>query len=129
MSRYLLDTHVLLWAAVGSERLPPFTRTVLEEAGAAVSFSVVNLWEIVIKSGAGRPDFRVDAGAVRVYARAAGLHELTVTGEHILGVSHLEPLHRDPFDRLLVAQARHEQLQLLTLDRSVLAYEDGVRPA
>lgn len=129
MSGYLLDTHLLLWAGVGSERLPARTRTLLEDGSVDVRFSVVNLWEAVIKHQLGRADFRVDAGAVRAYARLAGLAEVTVLGEHALGVRDLPPLHADPFDRLLVAQARHEGLTLLTVDPQVLAYGDSIEHA
>lgn len=127
MSGYLLDTHLLLWAAVDSPRLPALTRAVLEDPAAEVYFSVVSLWETDIKLGLGRPDFEVDAAAVRTHARLAGIEELPVFGEHVLAVRELPPLHQDPFDRLLIAQARHEGLILLTVDRHVLAYGDGVR--
>ncbi|TRW46612.1 type II toxin-antitoxin system VapC family toxin [Georgenia yuyongxinii] len=129
MRGYLLDTHVLLWAAFGSPRLPAFARSVLADSRQLVAFSVVSLWEIILKSGADRPDFRVDAAAVRTYARMAGLGEVAVTGEHVLGVRELEPLHHDPFDRLLLAQAGEEQLVLLTVDRKVLRYGEHVKKA
>ena len=126
MSGYLLDTHVLIWAGVGSDRLSGGTRALLEDPDADVRFSVVSLWEIVIKSQLGRPDFRADAMALRTYARLTGMPELQVTGEHVLALTLLPTLHRDPFDRLLVAQARHENLRLLTADRSVLEYGQGI---
>lgn len=127
MSGYLLDTHVLLWAAVDSPRLPPLTRSILENPAEEVSFSVVSLWEIVIKVSLGRPDFEVDPAAIRIHARRAGIEELPAYGEHVLAVGDLPPLHQDPFDRLLVAQARYEGLTLLTVDHHVLAYGEGVQ--
>ena len=129
MSRYLLDTHVLLWAAAGSERLPAATRAVLEDASTDVRFSVVSLWEVVIKLQLGRTDFQVDPSAIRAHARLAGMGEVSVLGEHVLAVGELPHLHQDPFDRLLIAQARQEGLTLLTVDRRVLAYGDGVAHA
>ncbi|QDC26683.1 type II toxin-antitoxin system VapC family toxin [Georgenia yuyongxinii] len=125
----MLDTHVLLWAALGAARLPAFTRALLEDTTQQVSFSVVSLWEIVIKAGPDRRDFNVDPEAVRTYARLAGLGEVVVTGAHVLRVRSLQPLHNDPFDRLLVAQALEEGVELLTVDKAVLAYGEGVRSA
>lgn len=129
MTGYLLDTHLLLWAAVDSPRLPARARSVLEDPAAEVSFSVVSLWEIVIRLGLGRPDFQVDVAALRANARLSGLDEVPVYGEHVLAVKDLPPLHQDPFDRLLIAQARHEGLLLLSVDSRVLAYGDAVREA
>lgn len=129
MSRYLLDTHVLLWAAVGSDRLPTRTRTILKDPATDVRFSVVSLWEIVIKLQLGRTDFHVAPEAVRAHARLAGLAEMAVLGEHVLAVGDLPPLHRDPFDRLLIAQARQDDLTLVTVDPDVLAYGAGVASA
>ena len=129
MTGYLLDTHLLLWAAVDSPRLPVRTRSVLEDPAAEVSFSVVSLWEIAIKLGLGRPDFQVDVVALRANARVSGIDEVPVYGEHVLAVRDLPSLHQDPFDRLLIAQARHEGLTLLTVDPRVLAYGDGVQEA
>lgn len=129
MSGYLLDTHVLLWAAAGSDRISSATRRILQDPTIDVRFSVVSLWEMVIKLQLGRADLAVDPGALRAEARLAGLAEVPVHGEHVLALGDLPPLHRDPFDRLLVAQARQEGLTLLTVDRRVLAYGDGVKRA
>ena len=129
MTGYLLDTHLLLWAAVDSPRLPVRTRSVLEDPAAEVSFSVVSLWEIAIKLGLGRPDFQVDVVALRANARVSGIDEVPVYGEHVLAVRDLASLHQDPFDRLLIAQARHEGLTLLTADPRVRAYGDGIQEA
>jgi PIN domain nuclease of toxin-antitoxin system len=129
VSGYLLDTHVLLWAGVGSDRLTAATRALLEDTAVDVRFSVVSLWELVIKLQLGRPDLDVDPGSLRAHARLAGLAEVDVRAEHVLEVRNLPPLHRDPFDRLLLAQAREEGLTLLTADQQLLAYGDGVAPA
>ncbi|WP_187368441.1 type II toxin-antitoxin system VapC family toxin [Ruania zhangjianzhongii] len=127
MSGYLLDTHLLLWAGVGSDRLPRATRTVLEDPAADVRFSVVSLWEIVIKLQLGRADFQIEPEALRAHARLAGLVEVEVSGEHVLAAGRLPAVHQDPFDRLLIAQARQEGLQFLTVDEQVLAYGAGVQ--
>lgn len=129
MSGYLLDTHVLLWAAAGTGRLSPRTLGILDNPTTDVRFSVVSLWEMVIKLQLGRTDFAVDPRAVRGEALLAGFREVAVHGEHVLAVADLAPLHRDPFDRLLIAQARAEGLTLLTVDPDVLRYGDGVEQA
>lgn len=118
----LLDTHVLLWAAAASERLPQGARDRIADPAARIVFSAASLWEIAIKSGLGRADFRVDAGEMRGALLVAGYEEMPVSGVHALEVARLPPLHRDPFDRMLVAQARTEALTLLTADAAVAAY-------
>lgn len=129
MSQFLLDTHVLLWAAADSPRLRPFTRDLLSAPGHEIVFSVVNLWEIVIKNSLGRADFSVDPAQLRGRALQAGFRELPVRGHHVLGVAALPPRHADPFDRMLLAQAGTEQMTLLTADQAVLAYGEPAQPA
>jgi PIN domain nuclease of toxin-antitoxin system len=126
MTSYLLDTHVLLWAARESPELSDQSRTILADPVNELWFSVVTVWEIVIKSGLGRADFRVDPTAIRDRALRAGYQELPIRGPHALGVADLPPIHADPFDRLLVAQARAEGALLLTADRKVLQYGAGM---
>ena len=126
MSGYLLDTHVLLWAGVGSDRLSLRARALLDDTEVDVRFSVASIWEVVIKSQLGRPDFRMNPEAVRSYARLAGLAEVPILAEHVLGVMAMPRLHNDPFDCLLIAQARAEKLTLLTADRQVLEYGAAV---
>ncbi|UNX55364.1 type II toxin-antitoxin system VapC family toxin [Georgenia sp. TF02-10] len=129
MRHFLLDTHLLLWAAAGSPRLPDWTRQVLADSPADVSFSVVSLWEIVIKVRGGGGRLVAEPMLLRDYARAAGMVELPVRGEHVLELHQLKPLHKDPFDTLLLAQARSESLELLTVDRQLLAYGPPATPA
>jgi PIN domain nuclease of toxin-antitoxin system len=119
---YLLDTHLLLWAAQDSPKLSATSRALLTSDREQVYFSVANIWEVVIKSGLGRSNFRVDAERLRSAALLAGYDELPIRGAHVLAVDDLPGLHGDPFDRILLAQAGVEQLQLLTVDRAVLAY-------
>ena len=118
----LLDTHILLWAASASKRLPAEVRRRLDDPAETLVFSAASLWEIAIKTALDRPDFRVDGAQLRAACLAAGYVELPVSGLHALGVSDLPPLHRDPFDRILVAQSRAEGLTLLTADASVADY-------
>jgi len=91
-------------------------------------FSAASIWEIVIKRGLGREDFKVDPRRLRNMLILHGYTELPVTAEHALTVETLSLLHKDPFDRLLLAQARTEGMQLLTVDPSVIQYEESVLP-
>ena len=125
--RLLLDTHMLLWAAASSTRLPRDARALLEDGGNDLYFSAASIWEIAIKSSLGRKDFRVDLAALTSTLPDRGLIELPVTSAHAAGVSRLPPLHRDPFDRLLIAQSIAEPLTLLTHDAILARYPTSVR--
>lgn len=118
----LLDTHLLIWMSSASERLSSRARTLIEASGNRVFFSVASLWEIAIKRSLRRPDFTVDAHILRSHLLESGYFELDVTGDHAVFVDTLPPIHREPFDRLLVAQAIIEGLTLLTADSKVAAY-------
>lgn len=124
---YLLDTHILLWAAAGSDRLTPVARRLIEDPANTLVFSAASLWEIAIKSGLGRDDFQVDAKSLREGLMNNGYIELPVTGAHASAVSRPPPIHRDPFDRLLIAQALIEGLELVTADRIIARYEGPIR--
>ena len=119
---FLLDTHILLWAAQDSPKLSSSSRALLESGREQIYFSVANIWEVGIKAGLGRGNFRVNAERLRSSALLAGYDELPIRGAHVLAIDDLRRLHGDPFDRILLAQAGVEQLQLLTVDRAVLAY-------
>lgn len=123
----LLDTHLLLWAAAEPQRLSAKARTLLLDPANHLVFSSASLWEISIKNGLERSDFNVDPRRLWRMLLVNGYRELPVTSEHAVAVSELSPLHKDPFDRILVAQARVEGLTLLTADKVVAKYGDGVR--
>lgn len=123
---HLLDTQLLLWAAANSARLSAAARAVIENEANTLMFSAASIWEVAIKAGLGRPDFVVDVGAFRAGLLANGYVELPVAGGHAVLVEHLPPHHRDPFDRMLVAQARHDGLLLVTADAQLAAYEGPV---
>ncbi|GEC61956.1 twitching motility protein PilT [Gluconobacter oxydans] len=120
--RLLLDTHLLLWAAGEPDRLSARARTLMEDPGNDLVFSAASLWEITIKTGLGRADFQVDPHLLRRGLIENGYEELPITSQHALAVGHLADVHRDPFDRILVAQATVEGLLLLTHDPLVKAY-------
>lgn len=121
--KLLLDTHVLLWAAADSPRIKSIRKRLLAPDN-EVFFSVVSLWELAIKVSLGK--LAVDASLVRESALDNGFAELPVLGQHALQVGLLPWHHRDPFDRLLVAQAAAEPMWLLTADEVLLAYSSHV---
>jgi len=123
----LLDTQLVLWVALAPQRLRAATRRVVESRSRAVAFSDASLWEVAIKSSLGRPDFSVDARALRDGLVAAGFEEWPIRAEHLFEVGRLAWHHRDPFDRLLVAQSLAEPLILLTVDGKLARYGSTVR--
>jgi PIN domain nuclease of toxin-antitoxin system len=124
--KLLLDTHILLWVAGQPEKLTEATRTLLTTSENTPFFSAASIWGIVIKLGLGRKDFKVDPYRLSKMLIASGYSELPVTTEHALKVDSLPLLHKDPFDRLLLAQARSEGMLLLTHDISVAQYRESV---
>jgi PIN domain nuclease of toxin-antitoxin system len=120
--RLLLDTHLLLWALGSPSRLPAAARQLMTTGEVFVSAAC--LWEISIKAGLGK--LKADPREILEALEPAGFLQLPVSGEHAAGVARLPPLHRDPFDRLLVAQAMAEPMRLLTNDRALGAYGDFV---
>ena len=123
----LLDTHVLLWAAGFPERLPPDARTLIGEPTTELVYSAASLWEVAIKSGLGRADFSVDPRLLRRGLLEHGYTELAVAGAHAVAVDLLPPIHKDPFDRILIAQAQIEGFTLLTADETVGRYPGPIR--
>lgn len=119
---YLVDTHLLLWSAFRSASLSPRAAQTLLDTRHALWFSAASIWEVAIKRGLNRPDFRVDPGVLRAGLLANGYQELPVEGRHCLALGTLPPLHADPFDRILIAQATIEGMILLTADQAVAAY-------
>ena len=124
---FLLDTHLLLWAAGRPERLSAQARALLEAPQSELFFSAASLWEIAIKRSLGREDFRVDPRWMRRGLLDNGYRELAITSEHAVAIARLPLLHKDPFDRLLLAQADVEGITLLTADAQVAQYPGPVR--
>lgn len=120
--RLLLDTHLLLWAAGDPARLPVEARGLIEDPDNMPVFSVASLWEITIKRGLGREDFQVDPRTLRRGLIDNGYEELPITADHMLAIDTLPAVHRDPFDRVLVAQATAEGVAFLTADAVVKRY-------
>ena len=125
----LLDTHVALWTVLDDKRLSRRSRDLISDLNNAVFVSVISLWEIAIKFARRRGslnDMPVSAAEALDHFNRAGYHILAVSDGHALAVGDLPALHRDPFDRMLIAQARFEPLRLLTADRAVAAYGEGI---
>jgi PIN domain nuclease of toxin-antitoxin system len=125
--KLLLDTHLLLWAAGEPERLSASARGLIEDEDNELLFSPASLWEIVIKRGSGRSDFRADARLLRRGLLDNGYSELPIISDHVVATESLPPIHKDPFDRILVAQATVEGITLLTGDLVVAQYPGPVR--
>jgi PIN domain nuclease of toxin-antitoxin system len=125
--RLLPDTHILLWTIAESRRLSAAARALIGEPDNELTFSSVSLWEVAIKTGRGRDDFRIDVSSLRRGLLNNGYAELAVTGAHAAALATLPPIHKDPFDRILVAQAVVEGFTLLTSDPTVARYPGSIR--
>lgn len=117
--RVLLDTYVLLWALADDPKLSGKARTLIDNA-AEIYVSAATFWEMAIKVGLGK--LNVDLEEIRQYCIASGFIELPVSVEHAIAVKDLEPHHRDPFDRIIVATAMSEPMKLMTADPIMARY-------
>lgn len=125
--KLLLDTHLLLWAAGQPDQLSLVALELIEHPAHELVFSAASLWEVAIKRGLGRDDFRVDPRLLRRGLLDNGYGELPITSEHAVAVDGLPPLHKDPFDRILVAQSLVEGMLLVTADPIVAQYHGSIR--
>lgn len=125
--KLLLDTHLLLWAAGEPKRLSRKARALIDDRDNELLFSAASLWEVVIKRSLGRSDFQVDPRLLRRGLLDNGYSELPVLSEHVVAIESLPPIHKDPFDRVLVAQASVEGITLLTTDSIVAQYPGPIR--
>lgn len=123
----LLDTQVLLWAAGMPDKLSAQAIDLIENPENQLCFSAASIWEISIKRSLNRPDFRVEPEVLKRGLEDNGYQELAVTAAHAVAVGHLPEIHRDPFDRILVAQAWIEGILLLTADDMLARYPGPIR--
>ena len=123
----LLDTHLLLWAAGDSGQLSAKAQNLLGDPATKLMFSTASIWEVVIKSALGRDDFRVDPRQLRDGLIQNDYSELEIRSEHTLAVGSLPPIHKDPFDRILIAQAQVENVTLLTTDDKMARYSGPIQ--
>lgn len=124
--RILFDTHVLLWAAGDPGRLSDRARSIILDPENSLYFSVATVWEVVIKSRLGRDDFRVDSEKLVRMLLSRDYQSLPIDMAHVLKLQSIPHFHKDPFDRILLAQARSEDMTLMTADRKLLQYGEGV---
>ena len=125
--KLLLDTHLLLWAAGEPGRLSKEARNLINDPQNELLFSAASLWEVSIKRGLGRKDFSADPRRLRRGLLDNGYGELPIHSDHVVVLDSLPVIHKDPFDRILVAQAVAEGIELLTTDPQVAQYGGPVR--
>lgn len=124
--KILLDTHIALWAITDSPKLPPRARELILSPQNEIHVSAASVWEIAIKHGLGRENMPVSGAEAKRYFEEAGYTLLAISAEHAAATETLPPIHADPFDRVLVAQAQTEPLKLVTHDATVARYGDGI---
>ena len=125
--KLLLDTHLLLWLAATPKKLGKKALALIEDADNELFFSAASIWEIAIKQGLGRADFVVDAHLLRRGLLDNGYQELPIQSVHAVAVNALPDIHKDPFDRMLIAQATVEGFVLLTADVTVAQYPGPIK--
>ena len=125
--KLLLDTHIILWAAGQPDKLSESAREMLVDTGNILFFSAASIWEVVIKRRLDRDDFKVDPYRLRKMLVMNDYSELPVASEHVLRVDTLPSFHKDPFDRILIAQARAEGMLLLTVDLAIIEYGEAIQ--
>jgi PIN domain nuclease of toxin-antitoxin system len=125
--KMLLDTHLLLWAAGMPDKLPIEVHKLLKDNANEPVFSAASLWEIAVKASLGREDFQTDARILRRGLLDNGYIELPITSSHAVFIQNLPFIHKDPFDRLLIAQANLEGITLFTSDAVVAKYSGPIQ--
>ncbi len=125
--KLLLDTHLLLWAAGEPTRLSDKARDLIDAQENTLFFSAASLWEVAIKQGLGRADFQINARLLRRGLLDNGYNEIPIASEHAVAIDGLPSIHKDPFDRILVAQATVEGITLLTTDALVTEYPGPIK--
>ncbi|HEV2486450.1 MAG TPA: type II toxin-antitoxin system VapC family toxin [Terracidiphilus sp.] len=125
--KFLLDTRFVLWVPIESTRISSAARRVLSNRSNQLFFSVSSIWEIAIKRGLQRWDFLFDPMEIRRLLIENGYEELPVLGQHAVAIGNLPAIHKDPFDRILIAQAMVEGITLLTADAVIAQYPGPIR--
>lgn len=125
--KLILDTHLLVWTAWTPKKVSSAGRQLINKPDNELFFSAANLWEIAVKQALGRHDFQIDPRLLRRGLLDNGYNELPVSCDHVIAVRNLPPIHRDPFDRILIAQAIVEGLTLVTADAVVARYSGPIQ--
>ena len=124
---FLLDTHILIWTAISPHKISPELASLLSDSSNHLYFSSASIWEISIKESLGKRDFHVSSNKLHDGLVENGYKEIKVSALHAMGVIKLPFIHRDPFDRILVATAIWENMPLLTNDSTLSPYHSLVR--
>ncbi len=127
MKRMLVDTQLLIWLADRSEQLPLSVNAILQDPSQQLVFSLVSIWQTAIKYALGRPDFTMHPQQLQAGLLTYGFTQLPISSSHVIAVARLPSIHRDPFDRLLVAQAEVEGLTLMRTDKKLAQYGPHVQ--
>jgi PIN domain nuclease of toxin-antitoxin system len=125
--KILPDSHLLVWYFAQSEKLPNSARLLMAATENQLFFSSASIWELTIKFVAGRSDFTFPPSVLRKSLLDNGFTEVPITSKHGLGVANLPPIHKDPFDRILIAQAIAEDMVLMTSDETIAQYEGPIQ--
>ena len=125
--KFILDTHLLLWAAGNSKKLSSSARTIINDESNELFFSAASIWEVAIKQSLGRDDFKADARLLRRGLLDNGYSELPIDSEHAVTIDSLPNFHKDPFDRILIAQAMTEGITLLTSNSVIARYSGPIQ--
>jgi PIN domain nuclease of toxin-antitoxin system len=124
---FLLDTQLLVWSMTRAERVSADTRSLIRSSSTKPLYSVISIWEVAIKYSLHRPDFTVDPQQLKFSLDESGFRDLPIRCEHTFAIQNLPKIHKDPFDRLLIAQAIVEGVTLLTVDSDIAKYPGPVR--
>ncbi len=124
--KILLDTNILLWVAGSPEKIPENILNQIQDTQNTLFFSAASIWEIAIKHTLGKPDFSFDPLTIYQALVENNYIELAITGNHTIATKHLPQIHKDPFDRMLIAQAIAENMLLVTADRTIAKYSAPV---
>ena len=124
--KILLDTNILLWIAGSPEKIPENILNQIQDTQNTLFFSAASIWEIAIKHALGKPDFSFDPLTIYQALVENNYTELSITSSHATAIQHLQKIHKDPFDRMLIAQAIAENMLLMTADRTIVKYSAPV---
>ena len=125
--KLLVDTQLLIWVTLKPEKLSSVVQAQFDDANNQLWFSVTSLWEVAIKRGRNHANFTIEAGALRESLFDAGFQELPIQSNHIFSLTGLPHIHKDPFDRLILAQAIAENMVLLTTDHVLASYPGPIK--
>jgi len=120
--KYLLDTQILVWAALYPDQVPPEAKQIINDPASELYFSVASVWEVAIKNAFQRENFQLNPNIMRRGLIENGYIELPINGIHAIAVGDLPSIHKDPFDRMLIAQAKTEGILLMTTDALIGKY-------